>query len=856
MKSQIQLFLDKSIEIIPVNLWGKLDKNGNYGKTYSFPTGWGANRNKDWKSKNTFWKFNNVAIRTGKENNITVIDLDFTDKERIKNVLKDLHINRIQDVPYVKTRQGFHLYFKYNEKIFNGSIGKNYNKIKYGDGIDIRGEGGCIFAPPSEYYCEDKTFKYEVDDFEKWVNEIKNDLIEIHDDFIPLNIEENMPKESVPPNKKNNKIITINKNPTKKEESKQTNFNIIDVNQVNEITEEHQKLIDLVEGDSEETVYKMACIVKRLNYSFDILEKWASRSNFYNKATFKTWVMPKWKSAEKYNFNEGTLHFLARKANEKVYQDIKTLKYKYIVEEFMKRKTDTDLAILFSKIFENIVCIDTKKQIFMIPDDFNKWEQHDKPTISKLLSFGVYEILNDHLFLKIREKNVIDEEFNDLEKKMKREDLTDEERISVKNEKEIVEKKREQLLVYNKALNKYIKACRTKNTKSSFISEIGDLTYNTKIIQKLDETNLYLMNFENGCYDLQIGEFRYPEIDEYVQKTTGYKFNPTVDEDIQKEIFDIADKIYKSEDGSTEVRDYQFKTVASCLCGYNKYENFYVWTGGGGNGKGLLDTLYSYTFGEYYGIVDSSYFIKSNKKSSSQANPEIADKKGIRMLVSSECKKDEQFESSTLKKLSGNDSLSVRKLYENQFDYKPQFTMFFQCNGCPNLSDIDNGIKRRFRLIDHPVQFVQEPQENNFFQEKMDTTIKEKFSTDIRYRQQMMLILIDYYHKYIKDDKDASIKTPESIKTYTKNFINQNDVIAVFFDELGYTITNNNLDKIKPKILYDNYCDSNTRNEFEKLNRLTFYKLLEIKEGITKKKFSDSIYYCGIKSQNLSISDF
>ena len=137
----------------------------------------------------------------------------------------------------------------------------------------------------------------------------------------------------------------------------------------------------------------MACIVKRLNYSFDILEKWASKSNFYNKASFKTWVMPKWKSAEKYNFNEGTLHFLARKANEKDYQHIKTMKYKSIVEEFMKRKTDTDLAILFSKIFENIVCIDTKKQIFMIPDDFNKWEQHDKPTISKLLLEKVSTIL-------------------------------------------------------------------------------------------------------------------------------------------------------------------------------------------------------------------------------------------------------------------------------------------------------------------------------------------------------------------------------------------------------------------------------------------------------------------------------
>ena len=107
-----------------------------------------------------------------------------------------------------------------------------------------------------------------------------------------------------------------------------------------------------------------------------------------------------------------------------------------------------------------------------------------------------------------------------------------------------------------------------------------------------------------------------------------------------------------------------------------------------------------------------------SKKSSSQASPEIADKRGIRMLVSSECKKEEEFQSSTLKLLSGNDDISTRKLYENQFRFRPQFTMFFQCNGCPNLSSVDRGVKRRFRLVEHPVQFVTKPNADVFYEEK------------------------------------------------------------------------------------------------------------------------------------------
>ena len=48
----------------------------------------------------------------------------------------------------------------------------------------------------------------------------------------------------------------------------------------------------------------------------------------------------------------------------------------------------------------------------------------------------------------------------------------------------------------------------------------------------------------------------------------------------------LLNKIYKDEkEGTTELRDYNLKLIASSLCGVNKYEGFYVWTGAGGNGK-------------------------------------------------------------------------------------------------------------------------------------------------------------------------------------------------------------------------------------------------------------------------------
>jgi len=611
-----------------------------------------------------------------------------------------------------------------------------------------------------------------------------------------------------------------------------------------ELTELNKKYLDLIPCNNN-TWYKVGSILKKLSCNIEVWDEWCKKDENYNIDNNKF----KWLDIEKYNYNEKTLYFLAFEYNKKKCMDLKNSLYDKIVTKYMKNQTEYEMSRLIRNYIENIYCIEAEgnKTTFIIPNEFNTWEKKNKASIGKLLSEEIHDIfssksyeiqLNIEKLEKELEVKIIKIEDDDIGKKQ-----------LMKIKEEIKEKKEQikELKQEKKGYDTTAVKLQTTYNKNNFISALRDNTYEKGIIDKLDETNLYLINFNNGAYDLKNSKFVIPEPDDFVSKTTGYDFTPEVDEEIRKELFSLINKVYKDEtDETTELRDYNLKLIASCLCGINKYEGFYVHTGGGSNGKSLMDFLNGLVFGEYYDVMDKSFFT-NQKKSSGSADPELAGKKGIRMLVSSECEKTEEFQANKLKILSGNDNISTRGLFQEQFKFIPQFTIFIQSNGCPNLSQVDKGVKRRFRLIEHPTQFVNNPEPNNRYQEKKDVTLKEKFRNDVRYRQQFMLILIDYYNKYIKDDKSGEIKTPPKVKEFTDNFIYDNDIIGQFFNEEKIRVTNDDKHLLLQSTLFDLYRNSIFYEDYDKLTRNTFYKLVGNYEGIKKVRRSDGSYFKGIK---------
>lgn len=98
--------------------------------------------------KNLFSNFNrlsaNIAICTGKESNLVVVDVDTAKGGRIEELYEFVKKEILEKTLWVKTGGGIHLYFRFPP---NAEIRNSTSKL--GNKIDVRGEGGYVVAPPS-----------------------------------------------------------------------------------------------------------------------------------------------------------------------------------------------------------------------------------------------------------------------------------------------------------------------------------------------------------------------------------------------------------------------------------------------------------------------------------------------------------------------------------------------------------------------------------------------------------------------------------------------------------------------------------------------------------------------------------
>ena len=113
--------------------------------------------------------------------------------------------------------------------------------------------------------------------------------------------------------------------------------------------------------------------------------------------------------------------------------------------------------------------------------------------------------------------------------------------------------------------------------KDSLMKECAELFYNEKFEEMLD-SNLNLIGFDNGVYDLDTFEFREGRPEDYISYSTRLNYVP---HDPNHVMVEEVRKYFAQVITIPHVREYVLKLMATFLHGAIKDQKFYIWTGSG-----------------------------------------------------------------------------------------------------------------------------------------------------------------------------------------------------------------------------------------------------------------------------------
>jgi len=319
------------------------------------------------------------------------------------------------------------------------------------------------------------------------------------------------------------------------------------------------------------------------------------------------------------------------------------------------------------------------------------------------------------------------------------------------------------------------------------------------------DCNPDLFGCKNGVLDLKEGLFRPARFNDYITWSCGFDFTPiakgvkylefdeTKGEDILYEVMENNDDMGYMADiavvmeqifPNPEVRELMLFILSTGLSG-TPVEKFFVFNGGGRNGKGVLNEFMKSVLGQYFTYV-SPLIITENqkKKSSAQANPEIAKLDRIRYAVMKEPPENQLIQNSQVKDMTGGGELQARQNYSNNTRVRLNLTATMEVNVRLNFAENPKDADAE-RIVDVLFGSFFTDDETLHDPEKHIYPLNTQLKTDewrSNHRNAMLNVLFLYQLIFINEGKGIIDRyIPTCVKQRTMEYLqNSYDIHNIF----------------------------------------------------------------------------
>ncbi len=214
---------------------------------------------------------------------------------------------------------------------------------------------------------------------------------------------------------------------------------------------------------------------------------------------------------------------------------------------------------------------------------------------------------------------------------------------------------------------------------------------------------------QNGI--LKLGDGR-----KYAQLIQGYHtYKVSKYTDVAYEAFNPYDKITKTmiialrsmfPDDESDTFEFTMCFLASTLDGNPKESMIMLMVGKGSNGKSALVELHKSAIGEIYGVKMQTSFLTSKNTAPDSATPAIMQLKDATFAYYSETNKHEVLNAARMKEITGQETLTGRRLNENLINFKPKCHHLVLSNNDFDIMSHDHGTWRRVIYNPLKIKFV------------------------------------------------------------------------------------------------------------------------------------------------------
>lgn len=314
-------------------------------------------------------------------------------------------------------------------------------------------------------------------------------------------------------------------------------------------------------------------------------------------------------------------------------------------------------------------------------------------------------------------------------------------------------------------------------------------------IQMIMDANPMLFAFHNAVHDFTLNDDgvaigkREIRPTDYIKTTCGYAYptyQPQYIIEVETALRTIWSKQTEVVDGELiqygddgETYEYVMRMLSTSLCGVRWCEAFYIMTGSGRNGKGIIFELLQNMLGAYYHEAPVEV-LTTKPADATSANPHIFEMIGKRMYMSTEPEANDKLQEGAIKKYTGGDKISGRKNYQDPTVFKPQCFLGIQCNNVPLVNGMTRAGMMRNNVIPFPFEFCSVPLSAR--QKKSNPDIKNRLCKSPEWRDAMFFVLLQRFES-IRGKGNDDIAKPRLVMERTNTYMMENNAVGLWWNE-------------------------------------------------------------------------